>query len=157
MSRQKLILTSSSVPTKPHAVQTGAGPVLHAPMWAGYMALVNQQALANGQPTIGFLNPAIYSMGLRSAYNAAFHDIISGSNGYPAVTGYDLATGWGSPNGTGLINALAGRPTGGPTPTPAPTPRPTATPTPLPTATPTPQPTATPRPTATPTPPPAPQ
>jgi len=32
----------------------------------------------------------------------------SGSNGYSATTGYDLATGWGSPNGANLINALSG-------------------------------------------------
>ena len=41
-----------------------------------------------------------------------FHDITSGSNGYSATTGYDLATGWGSPNGSGLINALAGTASG---------------------------------------------
>ena len=77
-------------------------------MWAGYMALVNQQAVANGNSTLGFINPTIYALGLGSGYDTDFHDITSGSNGYPAVTGYDLATGWGSPNGTGLINALAG-------------------------------------------------
>jgi hypothetical protein len=32
-------------------------------------------------------------------YDTDFHDITSGSNGFPAATGYDLATGWGSPNG----------------------------------------------------------
>ena len=38
-----------------------------------------------------------------------FHDITSGTSGsYSAVTGYDLVTGWGSPNGQGLINALVG-------------------------------------------------
>jgi subtilase family serine protease len=84
------------------------GTSFAAPMWAGYMALVNQQALANGNPVLGFINPLIYPLGLGSGYAAAFHDITSGNNGYPAVTGYDLATGWGSPNGAGLINALAG-------------------------------------------------
>ena len=84
------------------------GTSFAAPMWAGYMALVNQQAVANGNPTLGFINPIIYPLGLGSGYDTDFHDITSGSNGYPAVTGYDLATGWGSPNGTGLIDALAG-------------------------------------------------
>jgi kumamolisin len=83
------------------------GTSFAAPMWAGYMALVNQQALANGNPLLGFINPIIYPMGLGSGYSTDFHDIVSGNNGYPAVTGYDLATGWGSPNGVGLINALA--------------------------------------------------
>ena len=77
-------------------------------MWAGYMALANQQALANGNAALGFINPTIYPMGLGSGYATDFHDITSGNNGFPAVTGYDLDTGWGSPNGSGLINALAG-------------------------------------------------
>jgi subtilase family serine protease len=87
------------------------GTSFAAPMWAGYLALVNQQAVANGNPTLGFINPIIYPLGLGSGYDTDFHDITSGSNGYPAETGYDLATGWGSPNGSGLINALAGPPT----------------------------------------------
>jgi subtilase family serine protease len=86
------------------------GTSFAAPMWAGYMALVNQQAVANGNAPLGFINPLIYPLGLGSGYDAAFHDITGGSNGYPAVVGYDLATGWGSPNGSGLINALAGVP-----------------------------------------------
>jgi kumamolisin len=90
------------------ACQTGwGGTSFAAPMWAGYMALVNQQALENGKPLLGFINPIIYPLGLSKGYAAAFHDITSGSNGFPAVKGYDLATGWGSPNGAGLINALA--------------------------------------------------
>ncbi len=88
------------------------GTSFATPLWAGYMALVNQQAVANGNALIGFINPLIYSLGLGSGYGAAFHDITTGSNGYPAVVGYDLATGWGSPNGSGLINALAGTPSG---------------------------------------------
>jgi hypothetical protein len=77
-------------------------------MWAGYLALVNQQAVANGNSPLGFINPSIYAIGLSGAYDVDFHDITSGSNGYNATVGYDLATGWGSPNGSGLINSLAG-------------------------------------------------
>ena len=84
------------------------GTSFAAPMWAGYLALANQQAVANGNPMLGFINPSLYTIGLGPSYKTDFHDIASGSNGYSAVTGYDLATGWGSPNGTGLINALAG-------------------------------------------------
>jgi subtilase family serine protease len=88
------------------------GTSFAAPLWAGYMALVNQQALANGNTVLGFINPLIYSIGLSSGYSAAFHDVTSGSNGFTAITGYDLATGWGSMNGAGLLNALAGTPSG---------------------------------------------
>ena len=43
-----------------------------------------------------------------SSYAADFHDITSGSNGtYSTEKGYDLVTGWGSPNGVALINRLA--------------------------------------------------
>jgi kumamolisin len=84
------------------------GTSFAAPMWAGYLALVNQQSVANGNKTLGFINPSLYSIGAGSSYTTDFHDITSGSNGYSATTGYDLATGWGSPNGSGLINALAG-------------------------------------------------
>jgi subtilase family serine protease len=87
---------------------TYGGTSFAAPMWAGYLALTNQQAVANGKPTLGFINPALYTIGLGSSYHTDFHDITSGSNGYSATTGYDLATGWGSPNGSGLLNALAG-------------------------------------------------
>jgi kumamolisin len=84
------------------------GTSFAAPMWAGYMALVNQQAATNGQPLAGFINPSIYPFGVGSGYLTDFHDITSGISGsYSAVTGYDLVTGWGSPNGAGLINALA--------------------------------------------------
>ena len=85
------------------------GTSFAAPMWAGYMALVNQQAIANGNPALGFVNPALYNIGVGSSYGTDFHDITSGSNGgFSAVKGYDLVTGWGSPNGASLINALAG-------------------------------------------------
>jgi subtilase family serine protease len=84
------------------------GTSFAAPMWAGYLALVNQQSVANGNKAVGFINPSLYSIGAGSSYGSDFHDIVSGSNGYSATTGYDLATGWGSPNGTGLITALAG-------------------------------------------------
>jgi len=84
------------------------GTSFAAPMWAGYLALVNEQALLNGNHAVGFINPSLYSIGAGSSYDADFHDITSGNNGFSATTGYDLATGWGSPNGSGLITALAG-------------------------------------------------
>ncbi|HXM59817.1 MAG TPA: S53 family peptidase [Terriglobales bacterium] len=82
------------------------GTSFAAPMWAGYMALVNQQAATKKVSPPGFINPTIYLLGLGSGYHTDFHDITVGSNRFPAVKGYDLATGWGSPNTDGLINAL---------------------------------------------------
>jgi kumamolisin len=83
------------------------GTSFAAPMWAGYIALVNQQLVANGDSTIGFINPTIYSENITSTYGTDFHDITSGTSGsYSAVTGYDLVTGWGSPK-PALITTLA--------------------------------------------------
>lgn len=84
------------------------GTSFATPMWAGFLALVNQQSVANGGTNVGFINPALYNIGLSSGYNSAFHDVTSGSNGFSATVGYDLATGWGSPNASGLITALLG-------------------------------------------------
>ena len=85
-----------------------------APLWAGYMALVNQQAAANGIAPAGFINPAVYNLSRTANYTNCFHDVTTGNNAWPssagkyaAVTGYDLATGLGTPNGVNLINALA--------------------------------------------------
>jgi uncharacterized repeat protein (TIGR01451 family) len=85
-----------------------------APLWAGFTALVNQQALAVGLTNVGFLNPTLYAIGGSSAYSLNFHDITTGNNitptsgpDFPATTGYDLCTGWGTPAGTNLINTLA--------------------------------------------------
>jgi subtilase family serine protease len=84
------------------------GTSFAAPMWAGYLALANQQAAANSK-SIGFIDPIIYPAALTSSYGTYLHDITSGSCGtYSAITDYDLCTGWGSPNTTGMINLLAG-------------------------------------------------
>ena len=83
------------------------GTSFAAPMWAGFIALVNQQLVSQGKATIGFLNPTIYADNVTSKYSTGFHDITSGKSGsYSAVTGYDLVTGWGSPK-AGLITELA--------------------------------------------------
>ncbi len=74
------------------------GTSFAAPMWAGYIALVNELLSNNSETTMGFLDPAIYAQNVTSSYGVDFHDITSGTSGsYSAVTGYDLVTGWGSP------------------------------------------------------------
>jgi subtilase family serine protease len=92
--------------------ETTGGTSVGAPLWAGFTALANQQAVAAGLPTIGFVNPALYHIGTNSGYAACFDDITVGNNTnnnvtqYLAVPGYDLCTGWGSPSGGSLIIAL---------------------------------------------------
>ena len=86
-----------------------------APEWASVTALADQQAAAKGHGTAGFINPVIYPAGKSANYTSDFDDITTGNNFwysstnlYPAVRGYDLCTGWGSPTGDNLIDLLAG-------------------------------------------------
>ena len=81
-----------------------------APLWAAFTALMNQQ---NGGTSVGFLNPALYALGQSANYATSMHDITVGDNyspssptNFPAVAGYDLCTGWGTPNGNNLIYTL---------------------------------------------------
>jgi hypothetical protein len=91
----------------------GAGTSCATPLWAGFTALVNEQAAINSRPPIGFLNPALYAIGEGPRYYSDFHDITVGNNTnsrdpiYFAVPGYDLCTGWGTPAGQDLINDLS--------------------------------------------------
>ncbi len=91
------------------AISVG-GTSAAAPLWAGFIALANQQAAANAKPSVGFLNPTLYSVGNGSTYKSDLHDINTGSNGFAAITGFDLATGWGTPAGQGMVNDLVSPP-----------------------------------------------
>ena len=44
------------------------------------MALVNQQAVGQGKPAIGFINPAVYALASGPDYTNLFHDITTGNN-----------------------------------------------------------------------------
>ena len=71
-----------------------------APLWAGLIAVANQQLGA----TVGFIQPAIYAAKAASA----FHDITQGNNGaFSAGPGWDACTGLGSPIASKLIPLLA--------------------------------------------------
>ncbi|MDA4127915.1 MAG: S53 family peptidase [Thaumarchaeota archaeon] len=102
-----------------------------SPAWAAIIALLNQ---ANNGP-VGFLNPAIYALGQTnhhedsSSASSAFHDITKGENsdssgqpwtfppifgpvvqppldGFNAGTGWDMTTGWGTPDVTNFIHSI---------------------------------------------------
>ena len=86
-----------------------------APLLAGIIALADQQA---GHP-LGLINPALYQMA--AAHQPGIVDITKGNNtvtfsqggrlhtvlGFPARTGYDLASGLGSVNGAAFVPELA--------------------------------------------------
>jgi subtilase family serine protease len=110
--------------------QQAWGTSASAPLWAGYTALVNQQAAANGVGYVGFANPVLYDLAASSNYTSYFNDIGNAEvgegggsnptlcpdagtcdvNSYTAGTGYDLASGLGTP-APALFNALVGKTT----------------------------------------------
>ena len=85
-----------------------------APQWAGIIAIANQlNTLLGHAQTLGYINPAIYEIAQGATAASDFHDITEGNNrlfftffGYRATTGYDFATGWGTPNIAKLVPEL---------------------------------------------------
>jgi alpha-tubulin suppressor-like RCC1 family protein len=108
----------------------GGGTSTAAPLWAGFMALINEQNRTNLLQPTGLANPALYAIARTDAYSQAFHDIGPGltadnnyiysysydssthactlgpNAAYRATVGYDQASGLGSPT-LQLINQLA--------------------------------------------------
>jgi kumamolisin len=81
-----------------------------APLWAGLVAVANQQLGTQ----VGFIQPAIYA----AKAAASFTDITQGNNGaFSAGPGWDACTGLGSPIAAKLIPLLA---PAGTAPAPAP-------------------------------------
>ncbi|KAJ7753274.1 subtilisin-like protein [Mycena metata] len=81
-----------------------------SPVFAAMLAMINDRLVAAGKPTLGFLNPFIYSTG-----SAAFTDITSGHNSglvcpassvaFDAAVGWDATTGIGTPRFADLLTA----------------------------------------------------
>jgi len=82
-----------------------------APQWAGLVALVNQ-----GRPTpvtgvdLTASTSPFYTAATGPVYSSNYRDIMAGSNHYSATTGYDLATGVGSPLAASLVPFLIALP-----------------------------------------------
>ncbi|HVT99549.1 MAG TPA: protease pro-enzyme activation domain-containing protein [Acidobacteriaceae bacterium] len=91
-------------------LQGVAGTSIASPLFAGYLALINQYSTQQNLEPVGFINPAIYTIAKSPPlYARYFHDIISGSSGpFNATKGYDLVTGLGSPR-CGMIAGLSSR------------------------------------------------
>ena len=88
------------------------------PIWAAILADINTSAGCAAGTSVGFVPPKLYSIAsIPSEYAASFNDVTVGSNDnfgasdglFPATTGYDMATGLGSPRVTGIggANGLA--------------------------------------------------
>ncbi|KAJ7804163.1 family S53 protease [Mycena olivaceomarginata] len=87
---------------------TVAGTSCSSPIFASVVALLNDELVAAGKPTLGFLNPFLYS----SAGRTALNDVMFGDNpgcatdGFFGNTGWDAVTGLGTPNYTALRTAV---------------------------------------------------
>jgi subtilase family serine protease len=96
-----------------YALLPEGGTSAAAPLWAGLVALADQEA---GHP-LGFVNPVLYRIARGPLYDKAFHDITTGNNtvvlnketitGYQAGPGWDPVTGWGTPDAQVLVPLLA--------------------------------------------------
>lgn len=84
------------------------GTSLSAPVWGAILTLVNEERIAAGKSTVGFIHPILYQ------HPEAFNDVVLGSNpgcgspGFPAAKGWDPVTGLGSPNFPVLLEVLLG-------------------------------------------------
>ena len=91
------------------------GTSLGAPAWAAIFALVNEARAAAGRGPLGLANDNLYKLGRKGS---DFHDVTVGDNaflsptGFAATSGYDLATGWGTPIVSALVADLANAPSG---------------------------------------------
>lgn len=118
-----LFLYTPSGQTKPSQSE-GGGTSQAAPFWAGTTALIRQFAdsqgalpTVNGLKRIGALAQPLYELAASSASAPIFHDITRGTNlKDSAATGWDPATGLGTPIGTSLAQALVARFQAGGTP-----------------------------------------
>jgi hypothetical protein len=82
-----------------------------APAFAGILALVNERLVQReGRAGLGQLLPSLYRLASEQARGlrpAVFRDVVLGDNGgFLATPGFDFATGWGSPLGAPLAEAL---------------------------------------------------
>ena len=83
------------------------GTSASAPLWAGLIAVLNAAIGAN----LGFVNSILYAIGpagFRGIVGAPgpVNNALGGAPGYPARRGCDACTGWGSPNGARLLEAI---------------------------------------------------
>ena len=87
-----------------------------SPQWAAIFALANEARGLRGERPIGWANASLAKIGAQNKSQAAFHDITTGDdaldspNGFAARPGFDLATGWGTPDVSNLIAALVNAP-----------------------------------------------
>ncbi|KAL4898153.1 peptidase S8/S53 domain-containing protein [Aspergillus ambiguus] len=95
-----VLIFTSGVP------QLIGGTSAAAPVFAALLTRINEERLAAGKSTVGFVNPVLY------ANPDAFFDVTSGNNqgcdtkGFSAAKGWDPVTGLGTPNYPKLLDVF---------------------------------------------------
>ncbi len=104
-----VLVAWSAVPSAAGIYIVG-GTSAGSPQWAAIVALANQSKGGS----VGFINETLYKIGCSGRYGVDFHDVTAGDNrlvgtpvGFSAGTGWDDATGWGTPNVANLVHDLA--------------------------------------------------
>jgi Pro-kumamolisin, activation domain len=93
------VLASGCLPTSPCCWYMVGGTSAAAPLWAGMAADLNQYLTAHSKPTLGTASAALYRLFNTPQTYRAYHDVnMNDNNYYPATTGYDMATGIGTPD-----------------------------------------------------------
>lgn len=84
------------------------GTSLAVPVWAGFMALMDQYLAGLHLPAVGLANLDLYRLAAEAQRHPPFHDITQGGNAlYSATPGYNMVTGLGSPDVWNLARDLA--------------------------------------------------
>lgn len=104
----------TGVTAGPEGWQAIGGTSAAAPLWASIFALADADSACSSP--IGFANGALYDLGSASQ-DTYFDDITTGDNDildangklFPATTGYDMASGLGTPIADELVPALCGQ------------------------------------------------
>ena len=103
-----------TLPGQPTVWNSYGGTSIAAPQWAGVIAVANAVRVANAKAVLGDVHSLLYKSiaNVPGTYAASFGDVVDGTNGTCATcragTGYDEATGLGSPNVAGMMPALTG-------------------------------------------------
>jgi len=103
-----------TLPGKATVWSAYGGTSIAAPQWAGLVAVANAIRANNAKAALGDVHALIYKSiaAVPGTYAAAMHDVVEGTNGTCATckagSGYDQATGWGTPNASQLFQVLTG-------------------------------------------------
>jgi kumamolisin len=88
----------------------GGGTSLATPIWAGYVALIDQYLHQHGKAPVGFINPDLYYFADHTEPYPALHPVTTGGNNvWRNGAGYNETTGLGSPDVYNLARDILAR------------------------------------------------